>query len=745
MDQKAKQDIKHFIRIAIDPRNFIKGVFHVIRNFPQTIRTLLGFAVFFILLAIFLVQKVYIFFEHIPFIGRLFKFFRTRFGGLVGKPTKLLIQRLEKVRDFQVKQSYLIQIAFQSLRARTSRTVITIFGMATGVAIIVYLLSLGYGLEQLVISQVASLDELQIIDVSASQNTALKINEETLTKVSAIEEVSTINTLISLVGRVTYKQAQSDVLVYAADENYLAMTKPTLLKGKLFTDNGIINPIANISKNLDLKEDTGEVAGASIIAGSYMESRDSEIREVNIMPETAARVWETCDIKSKLIGYTTRFETSLYGFRMWGGVYSPFDEGGRVGFDRVNDKYLGEWVLMKVPVFTQNIDDKLQPILDTNGHQRWETGCVEQRFVQIIDSQSIEKQYRKKLTGVGEVLGIASDSADTASQEVHSETNASIKLLAALENNGVEATGEASSAFHESVIATDSAGIEYVTLEASESAQLNTQKKLSFDQKPSGKAVISTALMKLLGISENEVLGSRFDVSFIVTKALLPGIEGRAFSEDQSYEVIGLIDDENQPFFYIPINDMRNLGVTNFSQLKVHLKNKNDVSKIRLKIETYGYNTSSAADTVAEIESLFANIRIVLGSIGLVALAVASLGMFNTMTVSLLERTREIGGMKVIGMVSREIRDLFLAEAMIMGFSGGIGGLFLGYLLGQITSILVSIFSIANGLGYLNLTRIPLPFVISIVVLSFIVGIITGLYPAYRAKNISALNALRYE
>jgi putative ABC transport system permease protein len=142
---------------------------------------------------------------------------------------------------------------------------------------------------------------------------------------------------------------------------------------------------------------------------------------------------------------------------------------------------------------------------------------------------------------------------------------------------------------------------------------------------------------------------------------------------------------------------------------------------------------------------LFRNLRFVLASIGLIALAVASLGMFNTLTVSLLERTREIGGMKVIGMVSEEIQDLFLAEAMIMGFAGGIGGIILGFLLGQLTSFVISIFSITQGLGYLQVTYIPLSFVIFILLISFIVGIVTGLYPARRARNTSALNALRYE
>jgi len=129
----------------------------------------------------------------------------------------------------------------------------------------------------------------------------------------------------------------------------------------------------------------------------------------------------------------------------------------------------------------------------------------------------------------------------------------------------------------------------------------------------------------------------------------------------------------------------------------------------------------------------------------MVALGVASLGMFNTLTVSLLERTRETGGMKAIGMVSDEVQDLFLAEAMIMGLSGGIGGLIFGFSIGEIISILVSIIAISKGQGFIQLTYLPLYFIAFIIMSAFMVGLLTGLYPVYRAKKTSALNALRYE
>ena len=80
-----------------------------------------------------------------------------------------------------------------------------------------------------------------------------------------------------------------------------------------------------------------------------------------------------------------------------------------------------------------------------------------------------------------------------------------------------------------------------------------------------------------------------------------------------------------------------------------------------------------------------------------------------------------------------------------MGFAGGIGGLMMGILAGKLSSYAVSIVAIAQGVGYLELTYVPWSLILFIVISSFIVGLITGLYPSFRAKKISALNALRYE
>ena len=203
----------------------------------------------------------------------------------------------------------------------------------------------------------------------------------------------------------------------------------------------------------------------------------------------------------------------------------------------------------------------------------------------------------------------------------------------------------------------------------------------------------------------------------------MPEVDGKAFAREQEYTVSGVIDDASNQYIYVPFADMQKLGLKNFSQMKVVIGESADIAKVRKQIETFGFKTTSTVDTVKQIESLFNSLRIVLVLIGMVALGVAALGMFNTLTVSLLERTREIGGMKTMGMVSSEVEDLFLAEAMIMGLSGGVGGIVLGFVAGKTLSFVVSMIALTQGQGYLELAYIPSFLIFFILLFSFVVGV----------------------
>lgn len=134
-----------------------------------------------------------------------------------------------------------------------------------------------------------------------------------------------------------------------------------------------------------------------------------------------------------------------------------------------------------------------------------------------------------------------------------------------------------------------------------------------------------------------------------------------------------------------------------------------------------------------------------LAVLGAVALSIASLGMFNTLTVSLLERTREVGLMKAMGLKNSEVKELFLTESMIMGSMGGFLGLSSGFLAAKLVEAIISAYTLMRGVGYVSIVSVPILFALLIIFISFMVGLLTGIYPARRSTRISALNALRYE
>jgi ABC-type lipoprotein release transport system permease subunit len=708
-------EVKKTFNIKNWPNNFKA----FIKSIPGIIHTVYLFSTFFVILLIFLFEKVYCgFFEKIPFFGHLFKSLNIFWKNKMGKFVTVFISKLESGRSSQVERIYLIKLAYKNMMIKKARSFITIFGMSVGVGAIVLLLSFGYGIERLIISKVAGLNELKMIDISAGENTALRLNQDIFNKINKIKEKTFAIPIISVVGRINYKRAQTDVLAYAVPKDYLLNGINTkFLKGKAFANNTSLNE--KLSLNL---QENGQVAGSEtkMEYGVINERIIKEAISFNLSPEKPVVIWIGCSTSSKMIGYGTRIAGGYTGYQYWGSDYYPFSQNGRIGFDKNNNVYLGKWVKAKFPIFEKKADGNLIPTLDNNGVQRWEQGCVEQKNINILVNDNF-----------GSVLGISTGSAEVVFTDV----------LAASDS----AEASSSATYDESVVATDEAGIETVSLQASSSAQKKQVETLKFIHRPDGEVVVSSGFLNLLNIDINKAIGTSFKSSFIIVKSLMPDIEGKVLTSEVEYKIIGVIDDTNNTYFYVPFSDIQKLGIKNFSQFKLILKNQNDLPKIRKDIETMGLRTSSTYDTVKQIESLFNNLRLLLAVLGMVALGVASLGMFNTLTVSLLERTRETGGMKAIGMVSDEVQDLFLAEAMIMGLSGGIGGLIFGFLVGEIFTILISIIAISKGQGFIQLTYLPPYFVGFIIMSAFMVGLITGLYPAYRAKKTSALNALRYE
>ncbi|MFA7244499.1 MAG: ABC transporter permease [Patescibacteria group bacterium] len=255
------------------------------------------------------------------------------------------------------------------------------------------------------------------------------------------------------------------------------------------------------------------------------------------------------------------------------------------------------------------------------------------------------------------------------------------------------------------------------------------------------KAVLSTALLQALGTDENSIIGKTiaFNISYKQKE--------QSQSKDLSLIVSGVVSDNTSPFAYIPLSQVQDLLGERaiYSSLKVKTASEDTMGGVRKEIEDMGLSVTSVADTIAQVNSVFGGIRIALGLLGGIALVVAAIGMFNTMTIALLERTRDIGIMKSVGVDNRDIYWMFLAEAIIISGAGGIAGAAFGQLLAVLINVLVGSLARMVGAEPIVLFSTPFTFVAIIVGFSLVVGISTGFYPSRRAAKINPLDALRYE
>lgn len=186
-----------------------------------------------------------------------------------------------------------------------------------------------------------------------------------------------------------------------------------------------------------------------------------------------------------------------------------------------------------------------------------------------------------------------------------------------------------------------------------------------------------------------------------------------------------------------------------YNEIRVKVDEIDNVLTVQQLIKDMGYEVYSLMDFVKNMQEQTKVIRIILGGIGAVSLLVAALGITNTMIMSIYERTKEIGIMKVIGCRVSNIRNMFLLEAGAIGFSGGA----LGVLLSLLASVGLN-FASSGGFGgmfgmYPNgatktyLSVVPLWLCFASIGFATVIGIISGFYPAWRATRLSALEAIR--
>lgn len=181
-----------------------------------------------------------------------------------------------------------------------------------------------------------------------------------------------------------------------------------------------------------------------------------------------------------------------------------------------------------------------------------------------------------------------------------------------------------------------------------------------------------------------------------------------------------------------------------YSRLLVNVDSMDNVVALQKTLTDLGYNANSQTEWVESQQKTMGYIQTVLGGIGAVSLFVAAIGITNTMMMSIYERTKEIGVMKVLGCDLRNIRSLFLMEAGFIGFIGGVIGLILSIILSfVINKVAVGINEYMNTTG--DISYIPVWLGLLSMVFAVMVGMAAGFFPARRAMRLSPLAAIRNE
>jgi putative ABC transport system permease protein len=182
-----------------------------------------------------------------------------------------------------------------------------------------------------------------------------------------------------------------------------------------------------------------------------------------------------------------------------------------------------------------------------------------------------------------------------------------------------------------------------------------------------------------------------------------------------------------------------------YASLTVRAKSPSQIEPIETAIKNMGFGTFSLLDATRNLRLFFTIFDLLLAIFGSLALAVATLGIINTLVMAILERRREIGILKALGAADRDVRQLFFVEAGVMGLFGGILGVGFGWFIGRALTWGTNIYLHRQNLPSAHVFSVPWWLVLGAIVFAVAVSLAAGLYPASRAARLNPVEAMRYE
>lgn len=266
------------------------------------------------------------------------------------------------------------------------------------------------------------------------------------------------------------------------------------------------------------------------------------------------------------------------------------------------------------------------------------------------------------------------------------------------------------------------------------------------DEGNTNEIMLSPAVLKLFGIEDvDEFIGQK--VKF---RILVPSEENadevNEVLIDKEYTVKGITKEEGVLYAMMMLPELRNhIGIEEFERIQVRVASNVALPVVEEELIASGYRVTALSKTVEQASKIFQGVQVVLATFGGIALLVSAIGMFNTMTVTLLERTKEIGIMRTIGASPSDIKWLFVTESIVVGFLGGVSGIVMGVAIGVVINVLLNLAAGQFGGQAVTLFSFPFNFLVFIALFSAGVGYLTGIFPAKRAASLNPLDAIRNE